>query len=59
MLSLLLSGSVAAAAALTATNERPPATLARRPFVAAATALPLAYAATGAYAACLPSDAAV
>ena len=59
MLSLLLSGSVAAAAALTATNERPPATLARRPFVAAATALPLAYAATGAYAACLPSDASV
>ena len=59
MLSLLLSCSVSGTAALTATNERPPAVVGRRPFVAAATALPLAYAATGAYAACLPSDAAV
>lgn len=51
------------AAALSTTQQQrfPPAALGRRPFVAAATMLPLAYAATGAplaaVAACLPSDA--
>lgn len=40
------------AAALTATSQPPPATLARRAFVAAATAVPLS-----SIAACLPSDA--
>jgi hypothetical protein len=61
MLSILLSCSVSGAAALTATQQPPfaPAVVGRRPFVAAATVLPLAYAATGAYAACLPSDASV
>ena len=61
---MLQYGLLARAAALSVTSDRPPAispaaVVGRRPFVAAATALPLAYAATGAYAACLPSDAAV